>query len=223
MGEEYRRQQLILGMTPAYGGLICYDNFDEALTWDAAGTSGGNKISLVDYKPYRGGSCLEIYNDLETPIDNQTIGARRYFMLAEAELLRTKFMFKVEEKDNIAFLTFNNFWQTNTRITYPNIRYDIANNKVQYWDSGSTWQDVPGGAYIVQELAWLYFELVCNVKKSEYVSINLNGREIDLSGIATKTADGSYGEQGYLQLQAEQEGTAGRAKIWIDEFLILSE
>lgn len=223
MGKEYRRQQFIKGMTPAYGGLLCYDNFEGALTWELSGDSAGNRLYLSDYRPSRGGGCMEIYNDLETPVDAETIGAKRYFMLSDAELLRFICMFRIEEKAVIQYLHFQYLWQTKTLSSTPLIRFDLVNDKLLYWDGDLGWTDVPGGTFKVLEGGWLYFDMLCNIKQSEYISINLNGGIVDMSGLPIENTAGTYFPNGTVDISATQEGTGNRAKMWVDELVILSE
>lgn len=95
-----------------------------------------------------------------------------------------------------------------TRLVALGIRYDNANNELQYLDATSSWVTFASGVRLDSEVTLFHtMKLVTTSGDPVYVRAIVNGIEYDLSGIAGNTIVGAVGR--YFQGEITATGTPG--------------
>lgn len=101
---------------------------------------------------------------------------------------------------------------------YPQIKYQMGNDYIEYLDSSNVWQELtlPRAVYYGENVN-LRWHLKADLDNAEYVSLYINNFELDLSGIALRTLSSSDPDSNHMYINlriAEGVSTEAYIDVW---------
>jgi len=122
--------------------------------------------------------------------------------------------------DNITYIEFRQYIFDGTNRHHAELRYDTANNKLQYLDEDGNYQDLATGLVLLSGF-YLFntIKVVIDPATQQYVRVILNDVEYDMSGIdyrLTANAASPY----WIQTVKIDEGIAAAYGIYVDDVIL---
>lgn len=201
------------------GDALCLDGFEEGVgQWNRAGYGTGAKVELSSYFPKSGAFCARL-----TAGSDGMREATIWRHMALPALLRLGFEFSFSLDTLTERLQARLFLYNGTESQNYQLRYHHVDEKLQVWDSDSTWKDVIATVALAPYLGLYHvIKVVIDPTVPCYERVLLDSDLIDLSGYHPVTAPGAAAPR--LQVEAEHFSTPGN-NAWsnIDNVIVTQD
>lgn len=160
------------------GDVYFIDSFENGLNkWDLDGSGDGKKQELIADRAVTGGYCLKL-----------TGGKTQHYY----SIMTNYFPYPVLSKWGfevhfsipayVDYILFNITLSTGTHYVYATIKYDDANDKLQYEDTAGHYKDIKTDLSLYNE-SYMFnvLKLVTDLENSKYHRLILNNKTYDLS------------------------------------------
>jgi len=162
------------------GKAIIYDDFTGGnLKWNKDGTG---TIATLTTESFSNSSCMKLSATSEFAGE---VLAQRWFGNLATQVIGLELKFALKTAD-LEYFTIGLYSSLAGAVITPLVRYDTVNNKWQYLDSAAVWQDIADSTMSLPQTTtvWQFAKLIVNVDTRKYVSLNVNEKEFDLTGIS---------------------------------------
>lgn len=162
--------------------------------------SGGYSMALVvsSASPYNAG--LNVYLG---PCPSSRVGGSMRFSL----------------KDSPAYIQIGLTAQMGDVSHYGKVRVDLANDKLQYYDSVGAWQNAGDIDIWAKDYVFYSFKLVIDNDTGKYVRVLVNDVEFDLSAYDLVNTGGAYNP--LLSFTMDVYGSSGQTDgAYVDSFIV---
>lgn len=220
MGEEYRRQVVVLGSVPALGPVALYDNLEGTFKWIAGGTAGDGVVERLAGAAFNDSYGLHCKSRVTSAAAGDTVFGLRYFPPRSSLKYRLDALFELVDSTKFSFLDFLIYLDDGVNFWKAGLYYDAFNNLWKYFNSAGGWSEISGGAQTLITAAWNRIELELDTRTGKYVSMACNGLVVDLTALSMQTGATSGAAQGWVSIDGATVGAAA-CEFYVDDVLIL--
>lgn len=206
----------VKGITTAYGRVIMIDDFEGILNWLGSGDSGGS-AALDQTYTFTKNYSLKIATATGGP--DKDYRARRWIGERPTKKYRLEVAFRQGSPTDIQYVVFSLTVHRSEVKHQALIRYYWSADKWQYYDSTGTWQDITNGSQDLTHSAWNYLLFEVDFDELEFIRMECNELELDLSGISLQQEAATAQDTAYVTLEITS-GSSLQSTCWFDEVLI---
>lgn len=185
MGEEFKRTYEILGLTPAHGNIILYDDIEGYFAWIGSG-DGTPTIAKQDFAAYQGGFGLHILTDVTYM--NASVTARAIRKVAIPKSLRFELALyaRVNLFANTRYIKFALRYDNTFDKFTAAIRWRSVNDDIQYQNINGDW--ITLGTGLLGDFGndqWFQVRLQANFTQAseQYIACQVGNYSYALPGI----------------------------------------
>jgi hypothetical protein len=218
LGEEYHRQQMVLGQVSNLGPVILYDDMEGLLKWGFSGTD-TEIADLSATVAYNGSKSIHMATDATPAGAGEYVEGHRLTYQRPGKRYAAELIWRCTDMAKVLHFRLQISIYDGTTEHIISLDYLGPEAKWQYNGAAGAPVDVPGGAQALVNLGWHRLEMQYDEALGQHIKMVSDGLEIDMSGIAYYTAASATGSQQQIKIEI-MAVTMEQAEGWFDDVLI---
>lgn len=182
MGEEYTREVTVLGSVPHLGPVLVYDDIEYLFKWTKANGVGDSVCEKSATLAYNGDSCLHVKTRVTSAAEEDVCLGYRLLFQRPGQRYRMECLFMPDAAASAKEIIFWITLDDGATVHHIRVKWDAANTKWIYQDTGGGYADFAGGSQNLNANQYHRFLVEWDENSHKITRFVCNGLELrDLS------------------------------------------
>lgn len=220
MGQEYKREIVVLGQVPSMGPVILFDDLEGIFKWIGYGTGADYVVERSQVNVFNGSYNLHLKTRTTGAAVGDSVQAWRTCSFRRSKKMRLELIWYTMDMDNVAYLTLDVFWLDGATSHRGSVRFDRANGIWQYLNSVGGWSNIVGSGQVLGGAAFVWTSIEIDFAKNEYVELRCASVRVDMAGLGIYQVASALGEKVTAQILFE-DALIGATDMYFDDVLVM--
>ncbi len=221
MGQEYRRELILVPSAGPSPGIVFFDDFSGGLHFAFTGHGGDYFFELDPTVSLLGSHSLYMQTRTTESAANDIIGANLRTHLTPTKLVTYSTIFKIANVTHVKILRWTLKLLDGANLIEGIITFTPATPKWEYKNSAGNPAIIPGGDFTIRSDTWHRFSLTLDYGNALYLSAFLDQIPLPLSGLSLFTATTTVLVSLDLGFDIQTVGS-NAVKMWVDSIGVRS-
>lgn len=221
MGQEYIREQLVIGNIPGFSRVLLYEPFDSLVNFTLSGT-GTPTSKLLISKFFSGSKSLYVQSRTATPAEDDTAQIANNAFLGVSNKVQISVIFSLVDISAFKYFHILASYLDGTNLHNIGIRYYLTDTTWQYITTDGTWSDISGSSQLLGDATWYRCIFSFNLLLKSYSSFCCGNLDVDISSLFYQTSANASAQSFKHTIKSQNAGAAA-VDFYIDSILITED
>lgn len=223
MGQEYSRNVNVNSTVPSFADPILFDDLENLLVWIKNNAQNASAaVTQETTVAYSGAKSLKLDTGATNPASGDYVDAGRSAVVGTTRYVEFSSFFYLNPASSALKVQFYVVINSNGLYLPYAIQFNKATGILSYGSDFATFTQVPDSSTISLGLGWSFIKLVMDKVTGKYVTVQLNDKIFDLSGVTN--LNNSTSTTSYIALDIIiYNTTATRQVAYFDNIRIIGK
>lgn len=220
MGEEYKREIVVMGSVPTLGPVDLYDDMEGVLKWTGDGDGADWTVEKLSTDAFNGNACLHLKTRTTSPAADDGVTAKRSFYQRPGKRYRMEMIWKHGSLATSEWVRFQFLIDDGVDEHIGGVMCSVQAERWYYirYDGGTALLDDP--PILPQALMWHRMAFTFDENTGLYGQLTADGQVVDMSDLKYFKTGVSVPTKAEVTVGISSAG-ATPPDMYVDDLLIL--